>query len=200
MSLVLLTDNDFRYIPDSKILTLDRPGPWVVFFYSQTNQACIGMRNTISIGCRNNPSIKFGMVDIAASANASRSSFNSSTPINRVPMLIGYYNGRPRTRITKDDITQKELQDLINTTIQVGAESQQPSMAPSTAPSMNYQQMRPSAMSNFQETFSPVPSMTAATRRPSSMGTTDGLYAPGHDTRLNIPRDITPYTDPWSRK
>jgi thioredoxin-like negative regulator of GroEL len=110
--LLFLQSNDFKLIDGMKgpIMATQIKGISLVVFYSSKCVHCQKLLPVIKNLCNSIQGCQFGIVNVGNSKECILLSRNTKNPINVVPYVILYINGRPYIRYqgphTQEDITQ----------------------------------------------------------------------------------------------
>jgi len=200
MSIHQLTSQHFTIVGrQRKALSLQMGGAVLVFFKMQSCQGCAAFEPIFNQLAAEDRRVGYAVIDIGVYRDVVGMSRQTTTPIQTVPTIILYIEGRPHAKPKKKDIMS--LRSFLS-----GALSKAPPQAaaaasrPSQQPFMPNQQYPQPQQKYYQ------PEMDG--RMPSMKGVRGGgngqsMYAQlnqadeDDDMKMLIPEQITPHNKPW---
>lgn len=210
MSVDQLSSQHFQVVGTKKrTLNIQVPGNVLVFFKMQNCPGCAQFEPVFHQLASQTPTIKHTVADLSYNREIVVMSRQTNTPIEKVPFIMLYVNGRPHAKFNgKKNIPS--LQNFI--TKALGAVP-----APSRRPQSSFVQQPPGYAQQppgyaQQPQYPPQSSKVYQPdlQMPKNMGSVRGSNAGGYkymndveeedDEKLEIPAQVTPYNTPWNTK
>lgn len=206
MSILSLNSQHFRLSGDSKkTLNIGVGGNILVFFKMQGCQGCAAFEPAFVQLSRQDQRVKYAVVDVSTSKEVVTMSHQTNTPIQSVPHLILYVNGRPHARFkgkknipAVQSFITKALQAVPAQVVHTQGMHQMHSQA---APQQQHFMPPPQAMrpqgATFMPEFGTTPSMNGLKNRVNNDNKNYGMADDDEDDQLQIPDAVVPHNVPW---
>lgn len=135
-SVVELNQNHF-YV-NGQNLCVNVPGVILIFFKSQGCQHCKQLEPIFLQFARSNSRISYGIIDLTYNKNVVNISRNTKTPIQTVPQLYLYFEGRPYARF-KGNKNIQSLESFVTNALDMYSQSVQQAPQHALAPQYGQQ-------------------------------------------------------------
>lgn len=171
-----LSDSDFRTINDVMMITSIQ-GPALVMFYMPSCKLCQQLKPQIQQLAQQETRVRIAFANVTSYPGIARMASSTKTRIQKVPCFIFYHRGNPISRYPGQ------------------SESNEPPSVDGVMRCINSSltRVQPSAPQTFMG-----PTVAA---RPGNSAMESAIYQQPRDkeSHLNIPTEITPYTNPWMK-
>lgn len=193
-----------------KTLCINVDGAFLVFFKMMGCENCKAFEPVFVNLSKQESRVMLAVVDLTSNKDIVQWSRQTSTPINAVPVLILYINGRPHAKFngTKNIVSiqnfiSKALEAATNTAPPAQfVSSQQPTAAMAAAPPLlapsggggrnMYGGAAPPSNKTYMPDLGTLPSLKGVVK-----GTPHGFVEDEDEPHLITPDSVTPYNRPW---
>ena len=188
MSVEQLTDRHFVLTGrEKKSLSLQLRGNYVVLFKMQNCPGCREVEPILRQLATENQSVRFATIDVGIYKNVAGMSRQTSCPIQSVPYLILYVNGRPHAKPKNKDINS--LRRFISESLR--------GVPPAQVQQQGFMQGQQYPPHQTQKVFNPEMDNNKQMRTSHGYSQLGGVE--DEEEKFLTPAAITPHNKPWGR-
>jgi thiol-disulfide isomerase/thioredoxin len=196
MPVASLSSQHFALVGQQKrVMVLQVPGVVLVMFKTRECPSCKSFEPTFVQLSNNDNRVVYAVADLTANRNIGMMSMNSTTPLQKVPMLIIYNEGRPYAKFNgKRDIPSLKA-FISKALIAINGGGAQPSNAVASHSRAVQPRATPAAASSGRRGKIYNPDIGPTPQGRTAQGYTLDTEDP--DESLMIPKEIIPHNIPW---